>query len=79
MQSYKRPSMLHAVLCTIAGVFNLMALLLMIAARNTNVGPAVLFAAATILLGIAAIGNWRLFAKRYVEYKVSQKLGEKGD
>ena len=77
MQNHKKPSMLNAGLCTIAAVCNLMALLLMIVGRNTNAIPMVLLAAATILLGIAAIGNWRLYAKRYVEYKVAQKLEEK--
>jgi len=80
MQNHKKPSMFNSVLCTIATVCNLMALLLVIAARNTGMGgPAVLFAAATILLAVAAISNWRLYAKRYVEYKVAQKLEEKED
>ena len=79
MQNHKKPSKLHAVLSTIAAVCNLMALILTISAKNINAVPVALFAAATILLGVAAIGNWRFYAKRYVEYKVAQKLEEKGE
>ena len=77
MKNHKRPSMLQAILSTIAALCNLMALILTISAKNVNAVPTVLFAAATILLGVAAIGNWRLYAKRYVEYKVAQQLEEK--
>jgi hypothetical protein len=80
MQNHKKPSISHAVLCTIGALCNLIGLLLMIlAARGICKVCPVLFTVAVIGMTVGTIGlwagavdNWRLYAKRYTEYKYSK-------
>ncbi|MHC4517718.1 MAG: hypothetical protein ACYTAS_03945 [Planctomycetota bacterium] len=57
----------------------MVSLLLMVVGQSAGAGQ-ILFQILTMtLLLIAAIGNWHLYVKRYVEYEVQRQLKDHGD
>jgi len=77
MDENKKPSMLVAVLFTIATVCSLMSFLLM-ATGGTTSGGLVIFQLFTAgLLTFCAIANWVSYFKKYVNFEAEKRLKEK--
>ena len=77
MDENKEPSKCVAVLFTIAAVCNLGILLLTTVGKSGDAVLAVLSAVAMIAFATAAIIHWRQYARRYVEYEVTQRSKQK--
>ena len=76
MDEVKKPSMLTAVLFTIAAVCSLMSFVLM-ATGGKESGGLVIFQLFTAgLMAFAAIANWVVYFKKYVNFKVENQLRE---
>ena len=69
--------MFTAVLFTIAAVCNFGTLLLTTVGKSRDAVLAVLSAVAMITFATAAIFHWRRYARRYVEYEVTQRSKQK--
>ncbi len=77
MDKVKAPSMFVAVLFTISAVCSLITFVLM-ATGGTTSGGLVIFQLFTAgLLVFCAIANWVVYFRKYVDYKVENKLKEK--
>ena len=77
MSEVKGPSMLAAVLMTIAAVCSMMSFVLM-AAGGKRSGGLVIFQLFTAgIMAIAAIANWVVYFKKYVDFKIENQLKEK--
>ena len=75
MEEIKRPSMLAAVLLTIAAVFSLMSFVLK--ATHGSSGVLLIFMLITVgLLVFCAVANWVKYFKKYVDFKVENQLKE---
>jgi hypothetical protein len=75
MEEVKGPSMLVAVLFTIAAVFSLMSFVLKAAGGSS--GGLVIFMLITAgLLVFCAVANWVVYFKKYVDFKIENQLKE---
>jgi hypothetical protein len=76
MSENKKPPRLIAILITVGAVCNLLISLLMVAGGKYS-GKLLTFQLfTTLLLVIAAIGNWYQFSKQYVDFEVKRRLKE---
>jgi hypothetical protein len=75
MDAVKRPSMLAAVLFTIAAVFSLMSFVLK-AAGGRSGGLVILMLITAGLMAFGAIANWIVYFKKYVNFKIENQLRE---
>ena len=76
MKKEKKPTILFAILFTVAAVCSLLTLILMIIGRNTSAGLMVFQALTALLLVIGASGSWYQYTQRYIRYEVQKKLDE---
>jgi len=76
MSSVKPPSMLAAVLFTIAAVCNLMSFVLK-SAGGIGGGLVIFMLFTAGLLVFCAIANWVVYFKKYVNFKIENQLKEK--
>ena len=76
MDAVKRPSMLAAALLTIAAVFSLMSFGLK-AAGGRSGGLLIFMLFTAGLMAFAAIANWVVYFKKYVDFKIENQLREK--
>jgi len=76
MDENKKPSILVAVLFTIATVCSLMTFLLMATGGATSGGLVIFQLFTTGLLTFCAIANWVAYFKRYVNFEVKKRLKE---
>ena len=72
MDKVKAPSMLVAVLFTIAAVFSLMSFVLK-AAGGRSGGLLILMLITAGLLVFCAIANWVKYFKKYVDFKIENQ------
>ena len=75
MDEVKAPSMLVAVLFTIAAVCSLMSFVLK-AARGRSDGLVILMLITAGLTTFCAIANWVKYFKKYVDFKIENQLKE---
>lgn len=75
MDELKKPSMVSAILLTLAALLDLMASFLM-AANNTKSELLMTFVLCEIVLIACAIAAWIKYFKRYVNFAIEQKLRE---
>ncbi|NIP28616.1 MAG: hypothetical protein GWN67_28160 [Phycisphaerae bacterium] len=75
MDEVKAPSMLVAVLLTIAAVCSMMSFVLK-ATHGRSGGLLILMLITAGLMIFAAIANWVVYFRKYVDYKVENKLRE---
>lgn len=76
MEEVKAPSMLAAVLMTIAAVCSMMSFVLK-AAGGRSGGLLILMLITAGLLAFCAIANWVVYFKKYVDFKVENQLRDK--
>jgi hypothetical protein len=76
MDENKKPSMLAAVLLTIATVCILMSFLLKATGGTTSGGLLIFQLFTAGLLTFCAIVNWVVYFKRYVNFEVKKRLKE---
>ncbi len=77
MDEIKRPSMLVAVLFTIAAVCSLMTFVLMAAGGKRSEGLVIFQLFTAGLMAFCAIANWVVYFKKYVDFKIGNQLKEK--
>ena len=75
MKMQAKTMRLIAILATVATVCNLLTSMIMVAGDYSK-GLVAFQLFATLLLTIAAIGNWYLYSKQYVESEVERRLKE---
>jgi hypothetical protein len=73
MDENKKPSMLAAVLLTIAAVFSMMSFVLK-AAGGRGGGLLILMLFTAGLMVFCAIANWVVYFKKYVDFKIENNL-----
>ncbi|MBW8040440.1 MAG: hypothetical protein FVQ85_10610 [Planctomycetes bacterium] len=76
MSAVKKPSMLAAVLFTIAAVCSLMSFVLK-AAGGRSGGLLIFMLFTAGLMVFCAIANWVAYFKKYVDFKIENQLREK--
>jgi hypothetical protein len=76
MEKAKKPSKLIAILSTIAATCFLLSFILIIIDGKRSTGLMVFQGFTSVLLTIAAVGNWFQYIERYVQYEVQKKLNE---
>ena len=75
MDELKKPSMVSAILLTLAALLDLMASFLM-AASNTKSELLMTFVLCEIILIACAIAAWIMYFKAYVNFAIEQNLRE---
>ena len=76
MKSQEEPKMLIAVLLTIAAFFSLLSIVFMVNHKEIPLLVILLKCSAAALLMFCAIANWVKYAKRYIDFKINEKLSE---
>jgi hypothetical protein len=76
MGEVKKPSMLAAILLTIAAVFSMISFVLK-AAGGRGGGLLILTLFTAGLMAFCAIANWVVYFRKYVDFKIENQLKEK--
>jgi len=73
MTEEKKPSMFMAVLFTVAAVCSLMTCLLLLTRKGTSGGLLVFQLFTAALLVMAAIGNWVIYFRKWVDFEIERR------
>jgi protein-S-isoprenylcysteine O-methyltransferase Ste14 len=73
MDAKKKPSVLTAILFTVAAVCSLMTCLLLLTRDNRSGGLIAFGLLTSALLVVSAIGNWVTYFRRWVDFEIERR------
>ena len=73
MDPRKKPSMLTAILFTVAAVCSLMTCLLLLTRGNSSGGLIAFGLLTSALLVVSAIGNWVTYFRKWVDFEIETR------
>jgi len=73
MDPRKKPSMLTAILFTVAAVCSLMTCLLLLTRGNKSGGLIAFGLLTSALLVVSAIGNWVTYFRKWVDFEIERR------